>query len=335
VIRLFTTGGLLIDNVVSADGVVARRVMGGNAVYSAAGAGLWMNGVGIVGVVPRNYPADWIAQLGAAGIDISGISVVGEAVARSEWFFYRPDGSRADHLHARLDLEVPDRLDAEAAAALEARLRAAPDEGDDFGSFRRRNPVRPCHVPERYQAARAIHLAPNLPGAQQALMAAFVGGGRLVTLDPGPHAAAIAVAGLADLTAFLPSERELEILAPGCDPAAALGRLLRSGIGLCVGKLGGAGSMLCWAGGLWTVPPVAVVARDPTGAGDAYCGGFLAGLLLTGDPLRAACCGTVSASFAVESFGPLSLLRAPRAEAERRLATIHATKLLGTVHANC
>ena len=42
---------------------------------------------------------------------------------------------------------------------------------------------------------------------------------------------------------------------------------------------------------------------DTIGAGDAYCGGFLAGLVETGDPLEAGLRGTVSASFAVQGYG--------------------------------
>ena len=76
------------------------------------------------------------------------------------------------------------------------------------------------------------------------------------------------------------------------------------------------------------IPAVPLNLRDPTGAGDAYCGGFLAGLVATDDPLCAALCGTVSASFAVESFGPFHLLAASRAEAASRFrALAHRCKL--------
>ncbi len=42
---------------------------------------------------------------------------------------------------------------------------------------------------------------------------------------------------------------------------------------------------------------------DVTGAGDAFCGGFLAGMFLTRDIISACAFGTVSASFIVESLG--------------------------------
>ena len=61
---------------------------------------------------------------------------------------------------------------------------------------------------------------------------------------------------------------------------------------------------------------------DLTGAGDAFCGGFLAGLHLTGDLASAAAFGTVSASFAVEGEGIGRLMAATRQEAEARLARL-------------
>ena len=42
---------------------------------------------------------------------------------------------------------------------------------------------------------------------------------------------------------------------------------------------------------------------DPTGAGNAYLGGFAIGLLETSDAVRAAHYGTVAASFALEQVG--------------------------------
>ena len=47
---------------------------------------------------------------------------------------------------------------------------------------------------------------------------------------------------------------------------------------------------------------------NPTGAGDAFCGGFLAGYRETYDPLEAALCGNISASLVVEGSGPFYAL---------------------------
>jgi sugar/nucleoside kinase (ribokinase family) len=331
-IRLFAAGGVILDTVVAADGTLGPRTMGGNAVYSAAGARLWLGGVGIVARVPRNYPQDLLDRLAASGIDLAGLRVADEAVEEGEWFLYRPDGSRADGLYAPLDAPPPaeagTRLSAEAVAALEAALRARPADAATFGSFRRRHPVRLADAPAAWAHARAVHLGANQPASQVAMVRALARDGRIVSLDPGPNAAALRVDGIDAVmryaSVFLPSEKELGELVPSAaGPADALRELRRAGPALLLAKLGTGGSLLLDDGQAPVALPAAtVIARDPTGAGDAFCGGALAGLLLTGDPLLAACLGTVSASFAVESFGPFHLAETPRATARTRLAAL-------------
>jgi sugar/nucleoside kinase (ribokinase family) len=68
----------------------------------------------------------------------------------------------------------------------------------------------------------------------------------------------------------------------------------------------------------WRARSAAVV--DPTGAGDAFAAGTLAGLVRGEDTERALCRGVVSASFALESFGPHALLAATPDAAQARLA---------------
>ncbi len=328
-VRLFTAGGMIIDNVVSADGTVHRETLGGNGVYSAAGARLWLDDVGIVARVPRNYPARWCDALRDAGIDTAGISVVEESVGCSEWFFYRSDGSRADRLYAEPGTFeacglAGDHLDPGQAAAFEACLRARPVAGLDFAAFRRLHPVRNTDVPAHYRGALGVHLAPNSPVAQLGMARDLHQPGRRITLDPGSHATELVGTGLTRLLplldAVLPSEKELRVMAPGRTNAQGLADLRRAGASVAVVKLAAAGALLDdgTRPGPVTVPAIAVQAVDPTGAGDAFCGGFLAGLVATANPLCAAVCATVSASFAVESFGPFGLFAAERDEVTRR-----------------
>src|SRR5262249_30927918 len=61
---------------------------------------------------------------------------------------------------------------------------------------------------------------------------------------------------------------------------------------------------------------------DVTGAGNAYCGGFLVGLAETGDLGQAGRYGAVSASFALEQFGAVFPLEGLRARAEQRLEAL-------------
>jgi ribokinase len=68
------------------------------------------------------------------------------------------------------------------------------------------------------------------------------------------------------------------------------------------------------------VPAVEVPIVDPTGAGDAYCGGFVVGWLVTGSAVVAAACGTISAADMIGRFGAFT--DEPPATPDRRLRLV-------------
>jgi sugar/nucleoside kinase (ribokinase family) len=104
-------------------------------------------------------------------------------------------------------------------------------------------------------------------------------------------------------------------------PRAVLDALLGTGVPVAVLRMGEAGSLVAGRGARPVAVPAVPVSRivDVTGAGNAYCGGFLAGLAETGDLGGAGRYGAVSASFALEQFGATYALQDLRARAERRL----------------
>jgi sugar/nucleoside kinase (ribokinase family) len=117
------------------------------------------------------------------------------------------------------------------------------------------------------------------------------------------------------------SEDELGDVAEA--PGTVVERLAGGRLSLIVLKRGQRGGVACDLRELparfieW--PPMAVRVVDPTGAGDAFAAGVLAGLL-RGDPLpRALGRGAVTASFAVEDWGCTGLLHATAEQADGRL----------------
>jgi ribokinase len=109
------------------------------------------------------------------------------------------------------------------------------------------------------------------------------------------------------LTAFMPSEAEIDrIWKPSSMEAWLKENAIRYGCHM-VAKLGARGSLVCEAstGTLTHVPAYPAHVVDTTGAGDGFCGGFIAGLV-AGEPLiTCAGMGTVSASYVVETYGAL------------------------------
>jgi sugar/nucleoside kinase (ribokinase family) len=131
---------------------------------------------------------------------------------------------------------------------------------------------------------------------------------------------------LSGLTTFLPSEEELRGLFWGethdlWEMAAAVGEF---GCEVIVVKRGGQGQAVYDVKGKhkWEVPAYPARPADPTGAGDAFCGGYLAGFRKTYDPLQAALYGNVSASLKLEGSGAFYPIEVMPGLADARLSAL-------------
>jgi sugar/nucleoside kinase (ribokinase family) len=122
---------------------------------------------------------------------------------------------------------------------------------------------------------------------------------------------------------FSPNLYEVESMIGPAAPRQQLDRLIAAGAQIVALRLGAEGSLVQRSdtGEAWRVPPVPTVVVDPCGAGNAYCGGFLAGWVQSRDLRLAGLYGAVAASFLVEQIGlPPANLAAQRAEAQLRLS---------------
>ena len=108
---------------------------------------------------------------------------------------------------------------------------------------------------------------------------------------------------------------------------AAAAKMRAHGTRVLIIKQGGSGACMCSDEGFFFVPgmPLDTVAIDPTGAGDAFAGGFFGYLdSHASDPFdgaslrRAAVYGSVMASFAIEDFGSDCLERVTHAQVVER-----------------
>ena len=117
-----------------------------------------------------------------------------------------------------------------------------------------------------------------------------------------------------------PNLREARILTGLDDPVEAIGKLKDFGAQIAVLRMAEAGSLvLDQHGHLFRVPafPVRKII-DVTGAGNAFCGGFVVGYAKNGDAREAGWHGAISASLALHQFGALYPLDHLKQEAETR-----------------
>ncbi|MGO4284870.1 carbohydrate kinase family protein [Bosea sp. TAB14] len=312
---LVTAGGLTVDHVISADGAVALDKVGGNGAYSAVGARCWVDAVGLVSVAVSTYPRETLTQLRDNGVALDGVVMADAALRSGNWFIYDERGDRSERLTSRPEELAQagfptDTLSREQVAAWQDHLRRRGDGGEmSYSQFRDIHPMVAAQVPESYFGARGAHCAPARPVVLNELLPLFNGCGMVVTLDAGWQLAELSLDELspflAQVDAFLPSEIELAAILPGMGVETALGLLAARCRGTVAVKLGPRGCLVWDKAGARTVPVpvVPTQAIDPTGAGDAFCGGFLAGLVATDDPVLAAAHGAVSASLIVSHHG--------------------------------
>lgn len=299
---------------------------GGNLLYAAGGLRIWETGIGLLGRVGEDYPFQWRRDFETRGFDIQGLKILPESLDLRSFRAYSEDFELSLNnpvtQFARREMNFPKAL-----------LKYQPPS-ENKEDPRQPHPHAPTvgDIPKDYLDASAVHICPMDFTSQGQLLATFKAkSATTVTLDPEP--AYMTPGFLKDLrellnglTAFLPSQEELHSLFWGktndlWEMAEALGSY---GCEFIVTKSGGLGQYLYDAVGKrrWEIPAYPSRMADPTGAGDAICGGFLAGYRQTYDPLEAALHGNVSASLAVEGSGAFYPLDVMPGLAQARLDTL-------------
>jgi ribokinase len=304
-------GELRREFIITADGRVHLDQIGGNALYAAAGVKLWAEadeGIGLAARVGEDYPRGWLEEIRARGLGIEGIRVLPEPVDLRHFIAYSeltaPHYDNPVKQFSQRGLSFPRAL-----------LGYGP--GRPAGP---RGNLRSGDIPEDYRYAAAAHLCPMDLTTHSLLPAELRQAGLgIITLDPGPDYMRPEQLGkvqalLPGLSAFLPGDEDLRELFRGTtqDLWEMVEAIAEYGCDLVVVKRGGLGQIVydCAAKVRYEIPAYPGRPLDVTGAGDAFAGGFLAGLRRTEDPVRAALYGSVAASIAVEGPGPFFSLDA-------------------------
>lgn len=292
---VWVLGNLTIDDLVMPDGTTSMGQCGGNAVYAALGAAIWQPHVGLATRIGPDFPRAHIEHLERAGLELGLVAVTAPSI--HNWALYESGDVR--------------------------RLVTWVGSGSHADQS-----IRGDELPVGVNRADACHVAPMPPPIQTELVRHLRAVGvRLISLDPhdeyiaGHEEELLAILPFVDL--FLPSRSEARLLYGRDAPEEAARAFAAAGPRAVAIKLGPEGSIVCAADGIDRhVPAVPADVVDPTGAGDAYCGGFLAAFGRWPDAVSAACHGAVSASFAVERRGAVALTGVDSAEAGHRLAAV-------------
>lgn len=293
---LVCLGNFTLDDVVLPDGSERRGCTGGDALYAALAARPWEPSTELVAPVGTDFPAAISAEIKRMGLDDAGFARRTSPTLRNRVEYFA-DGSRA------------------------WTLFATEEEFDILSPA-------PSDIPISYRDAKAYLILAMTLSAQRKLVADLkANSAAIVALDPqedyidGNETALRAMISTVDI--FLPSAEEvLRLLGTG-DWRAAARTFAVLGPKVVVIKLGAEGCLVYDRErdrefSIAAYPVAHVV--DTTGAGDCFCGAFMAAYL--NDPSHpefAAQAGAVAGSFAVSGYGADPLFKADPAEMRRRL----------------
>lgn len=166
--------------------------------------------------------------------------------------------------------------------------------------------------PDVLRSARAIHMGGMDvtfglgDPAFFALLDSVRSSGTLVTMDllsEMPDLLGMARAFLPHVDYVLPNESQALLMTGLTDVEAAARALLADGPRGVLVTLGASGSLVVTADGAERVPALKTDVSDTTGCGDAYCAGFLTGLLHDRDVRTAARWGTAAAARVATGLG--------------------------------
>jgi sugar/nucleoside kinase (ribokinase family) len=277
---LVTAGNLSLDDVVNPDGRDYASP-GGDALYSAVGAAVWRYPAAVLSRVGADYPVGFMERIDALGIRNDLVRTVAGPTVH-----YRITNTQAgereyEHL-------TPAR-----------RLDELAPQGPDLDAVRH---------------ARWVHVAAMAIDMQEGVISRCRSEKVPYSLDPHEEYIVGHERRLHDLirdSVFMPSELELDLMFPDLvgngsplvTAQAAASRLLGMGARAVAIKLGVHGCLAADGNHQAALPSLPVKVVDTTGAGDGFCGGFLAGYLRTGSLLLGAVCGTASAAHVITGFG--------------------------------
>ena len=319
-------GKLTREYLLPPTGPARLDVAGGSLLYAAAGLRVWESEIGLIGRVGNDYPREWLNACIARGFDTCGIHVLPTNIDMREFVAYNEayEGNRINPVShfARRDMVFPKSLLGYQPPDEKKKHRSKHDESDLIVT----------DIPGDYLTARAALLCPTNIVTQTPLIAGMKRGSvHTFVLAPGsdammPKARRELPALLHGVTAFIPSQEQLLNLFWGqthdiWEMAEAVSMY---GCEYFVIKCGPRGQLLYDTNSKkkWEIPAYPARLADPTGAGDAFCGGFLAGYCKKYDPLEGVLYGNISASLKLEGSGAFYPLDVLPGLAEARLSAL-------------
>lgn len=272
---LLVVGSVALDDIDGPFGL-HKDILGGSASFFATAASYFTSNVQLIAVIGDEFPEEHVEFLSSRGIDMAGLQR--EKGESFHWY-----GKYADDLNHR--------------ETLDTRLGV-------FADFR---PV----LSDEHRNVDLLFLG-NIEPSLQTSVAEQVSGPGLIGADTmnlwiDDYADALRTT-LTKVGLLVINDEEARLLAREHNLAIAANKIREMGPYSVVIKRGDAGAYLFHEEGTFAVPALPIEeVKDPTGAGDAFAGGFMGylayrGTIDAGAIRGAMISGSVMASYCVEQF---------------------------------
>lgn len=291
-------GHFCIDSIILPNRKTPYVILGGSVAYVSLAAKNLGASVSVISKIGIDFPKAYIWWLSQEGIDISRVAEIGEVKTTSFELKYNNDLSER---------------------SLRLTNRAKPITVED--------------LPNSIEA-KAIHIAPVANEITYEVAEKLKNCTEFLSLDPQGLVRVFDENGDVSYNALLnkrilelvniykSSQEEIEAVTGQKEIKSAIKAVHDFGVETVIVTLGMKGAVLSIEGTFYNIQaykPNKVV--DPTGAGDAFMGGFLAEYVQGEDSRWCACVGSAAASVVVEGVGPTFF--ADKAEIHRRAHALY------------
>jgi len=281
VFDVVSVGNLCIDSILLPGSVTPFTVLGGSSTYVSFAARRLSARVSVVSKVGADFPRAYRWWLEQEGVDLTGTVTDEDAVTT--------------RFELKYDCDFSGRT-----------LRLKNNAG----------PIRVEDLPDSLRA-KVIHVGPIAGEVDESLVERLRGSADVLSLDPQglvrryDQDGRVSVGPLSDkrvlsfVDVFKSSLEEVQAVTGVSELEGAMKALHDSGIKIVIVTLGEEGAAVSVENTVHKVPAYKVEkVVDPTGAGDAFIGGFLAEYVRGEDCAWSSCVGAAVASTVVEGVGP-------------------------------
>jgi sugar/nucleoside kinase (ribokinase family) len=321
-------GRLQRDTIITADGRARIDQPGGNLLYATAACRLWGANPGLIARVGSDYPAAWIEDLAAGGLDMRGLRVLDAPQDQRRFIAYKEiDKPRFDQPvkhFANLGLPFPKSL----------LGYQPPNQTLDSKRERAALTLRKEDIPEIFRDVETAHLCP-LDFLSHSLIPAALRdlGATQITMEAGgnymhPKFWDELPELVNGLTLFVVRDEQLRgLFSERSEDLWEMAEMLTSFN--CRAVLIRSAARGQWLYNSETqrklhLPAFPSRRYDITDKGSSLCGGLLAGLVQSQDLQRAFLVGSAIASLSVEGSGPFYVTDTLPGLVESRIESLQA-----------